>query len=379
MVDWRCCHAFYLGDGAIGIGGFSGGGMLRRSLVPFLLFSVLALPACDRTPSDPLDARQDLAALLGDPASMQASPHTLQGLLHAAVHRVYAEQGPAAARGLVADLRRVQDQAGRAMAGGDRETATMRLRALHAAEIDVVLRVFGDGVVPRIISAVAIDVARLQRTVEEAEAAGRQMERGRELLATAATMLEGASGALQAGSAAEGLDAASRAAANAELVRQEVADARRIPALADLFDLAAAALQADRGADGLAAEMARHRILADAAADAVRSGDRARAQRALDAVRAEQIRVVLEVLGADAVEHLNAAVTRGVAEADVALQAATSAGRDVSRLERMVATARDMGGRARAAADSGDTPAALDLASHAAGLVNSARLALTLR
>jgi hypothetical protein len=354
--------------------------MPRRRLVRTVLLLCVALAACDATPSDPLDARGDLAALLAlDGEAGRQAPLTLPGLLHAAVHKVYSEQGATAARSLVSELRRLQEESSVALARGDRERAAALTSAAHAEQIALVLRVFGRGVLERVITGVALDAARLARGVAETEAAGRELPRARELLASIEALLGHAAAAAAQGSPERALEAATRAAALAESVRHALTDARRIPALQDLFDLAAAHLRTEVGPDAAREALADYNALRRAAEEAIRSGDRARAHEALEAVRAEQIRLVLHVLGAEAVERLLAVLSAGAGEVQAALTAARGAGRDVTRLERMAVAANDMIARARAAADGGDAAAALDLASHAAGLMNSIRLALTFR
>jgi hypothetical protein len=354
--------------------------MLSRRLTYVLLLVSVALTACDATPSDPLDPRADLATLLSvDGSAGQPGPHTLQGLLHAAVHRVYTEQGATAARSLVAELRRLQEQERVALARGERERAQSLQRAVQAEQLSVVLRVFGRAVVERVITGVALDAQRLARGVGEAEAAGRDMSRGRDLLASIEALLASASARAAEAALMPALDAATRAAAHAESLRHALADARRIPGLQDLFELAVAHLRAELGPDAAREALTRYNALKRAAEEAVRVGDRERAHRALEAVRAEQIRLVLHVLGGDAVVRLIEALERGSAEVHAALADARAAGRDVSRLERMAATARDMILRARTAFDAGDPGTALELSSHAAGLINSVRLALTFR
>lgn len=332
--------------------------------------------ACDRTPGDPLDSSHDVAALLDADAS-RLSPHTLEGLLQSAVHRVYTEQGSGAARVLVAELRRLQDAERRASDGMDRDVAAQRLQALRAEQVGIVLRVFGNPVVDRIRAGVTLEAARLNRGVSELEVDGRSVATARELLDTMGDLVAEADRASAAGDYPAALDAAARAAATADAVRAGMMDANRIAGLAELFDLSAARLQEENGS--AATDLTRYHTLRAAADHAVRDGDRDRAQNALEAVRAEQVRVVLEVLGIEAAERLVDAVRSSAiaTEADVTREIA--AGRDLVRIARMAAAARDMAHRAAAALSSGDPATALDLASHAAGLVNSARLALAYR
>lgn len=352
--------------------------MPRRRLILLTLLLGFASAACDATPADPLDARGDLATLLEESAAApgQPAPFTLPGLVHAAVHKVYTEQGATAARALVNDLRRLQEEARVAVAASDRDHAAARLNAVHEEQLRIVLRVFGPGVADRVIVGVALEAARLGRVVEEAAAAGRDMHGAQQSLVALQSLLQEAATAAAHGDATAALDAATRAARHAGEVRHAVAQARRIPGLDELFDVAVATLRADLGPDAARAALAHYNSLRRAADEAVRAGDRQRAHTALERVRGEQIRFVLRVLGADAVGRLLDAVARGADEVDTALAAARAAGRDASRFERMAASARDMLLRAQDHFYDGDPASALDLASHAAGLLNAIRLGL---
>jgi hypothetical protein len=350
--------------------------LLRRCLTACLLLLLPALGGCDLTPSDPFDVREDLNALLGLDAAGRSSPHTLEGLLHAAVHRVYTEQGAAGARALVGDLRRLQEDARRAEATGDRDQVTSGMRAVQEEEAAIVLRVFGADVARRVTVGASLEAARLERSIADAEAAGHSMEHAYRLMKGMAGMIAEAESAVAAGDAAGALRTATRAAGAAAAVRQGVAAAQRIPVLADLRDLALATA-GDYGSDSsLPAPYARLRDAADAAA---RQGDREHAQRAVQALREEEVRLVVDALGSEAARQLVDAVQRGISDTAAATASAAAAGRDVGRIQRMVATAREMNHRASLAMEADDPARALDLASHAAGLVNSARLALSAR
>jgi hypothetical protein len=351
--------------------------MVPRRLT--LLLLLLALAACDTTPSDPLSERADLMAMAGvDMASgRQPAPLSLPGLLYSSVHRVYTEQGPGAARALVGDLRRLQEEARSAQSSRDREASTARLRAVHDEELDVVLRVFGDGVVDRVITTVAADGERLRSAVAASTQAGRELPRGVALLAELDHTLAGAARAADLGEVRQALDAATRAAALADGVRLVLAEAKRIPGLEDLFDAAVVALRQRQGPDQARRELERYNELQRLAAASVGSGDRQRAHSALQAVRTEQVDVVLRVLGVDAARRMLDAFSYSILDVDRTLAAARQGGRDIGKLERMAASARDLRARASTSLAAGDAATALDLGSHAVGLLNAIRMALT--
>ena len=341
-----------------------------------LLLAVLSA-ACDSTPSDPLDPRTDIAALLNGGPSAGAVPDlSLPGLVYSAVHKVYSEQGASAARALVTDLRRMEEQGRDAMTGGDREQSADRLASIRREEIHIVLRVFGDAIVPRIIDAVVLEAVRVEAQVDDAEVSGALAPRARDLLAQVDMQLAEAGAALGRGDALAALDAATRAGASAEAARHVLAGARRIHGLEELFERAAVQVQAELGAVEARAVLADYNALQRAAENVVLNGDRSRAHDALRAVRSEQIRLVLDVLGPAAVRQLVMDVADAAEQLDRGIVAARKAGRDVARLERMSAVSRDMVQRAHAALDANDAVLALDLGGHAAGLVNAARSAL---
>jgi hypothetical protein len=82
------------------------------------------------------------------------------------------------------------------------------------------------------------------------------------------------------------------------------------------------------------------------------------------------------VLGQSSLDRLLTDSREGLIELESVLQRARTAGRDVTRLQRMAATSRDLLHRATLARQAGDADVALDLASHAAGLINAARAGL---
>jgi hypothetical protein len=350
---------------------------MSRRLSVVLLVAVLSA-ACDSTPSDPLDPRTDIAALLnGDPAAGTTPGLSLPGLVYSAVHKVYSEQGASAARALVTDLRRMEEQGREALTAAGREPPFDRLGSVRREEMRIVLQVFGDAIVPRIIDAVLLEAVRLVEQVDGAELSGMAVPRARELLAQVDGQLAEATAALARRDALTALDAATRAGASAEAARHVLAGARRITGLEELFERAAVQLQTERGAVESRAALADYNALQRAAESVVRNGDRSRAHDALRAVRSEQIRFVLDVLGPAAVRQLVVEVAEGAGQVDQGIGAARQAGRDVARLERMSVVSRDMLQRAQAALETDDVGLALDLGSHAAGLVNAARSALT--
>jgi hypothetical protein len=349
---------------------------LARTSIAIMLLLMAGVVGCDNAPGDPLDSDTDLSALLAD--GRAAAPGlSLPGLVYSAVHRVHSEQGAGAARALVADLRRLE-QAGRTVANG---TGTAEIashsQALHAEEVRIVLRVYGAAIVPRVIEAVQRDALRWTLRMVAEESAGRDASGARELLARIETHLAEAVLAEARRDAAGALDAATRAAAAGEALEALLEEVRRIVGLDGLFALAEQRLRSAQGAVGARQALARHDELRLAAEDAVRlDGDAARVHAALKAARDEQIRIVLEVLGPSPLDRLLTDARAGLDDLESALLRARTAGRDVTRLNRMAAASRDLLHRATLSRQAGDADVALDLASHAAGLISAARAGL---
>jgi hypothetical protein len=313
--------------------------------------------------------------LLGEGGAGARTQLSMPGLLHAAIHRVYTDQGADAARALVGELRRLHAQAQAATENGDREASAARIRAVHAEEVRIVLGVFGEGLAGRVVDAVVADADQLRREVVEAEADGRQLPRAHELLAHIDSLLARGGSALERGDAAGALDAAARAAASADAVRHVIADASRALTIDDLFQNA---LARDRQLSGSASPSttARYDVLKATADAAVKAGNRDRAHDALKAARTEQIRIVIDVLGPAAADRMLAVLKERSEAARAGVTHARAVGRDVYRLERMLESVRDLTSRAQRARAAGDAATALDLGSHAATLVNALHIAL---
>jgi hypothetical protein len=147
----------------------------------------------------------------------------------------------------------------------------------------------------------------------------------------------------------------------------------RLGGLERQYGEAIARVADEHGAERAAALLLRRERLLDAARTAARAGQRSAAQAGFEGARREQIRVVLDVLGAARVAVVLDAVTEAAERAGADVAAARFAG---SSHERMLRTAAELLVRARAAWDAGDAATALDLASHAAGLVDTVRLRL---
>lgn len=337
--------------------------MRSRGSAILLLPALLAAAACDRTPVDPLDD-PTIAALAGAEGPGPSSL-TLPGLLYSAIRSVHAEQGIDAARDIVRDLARIQHRLDAAPVS---ERPALQ-RELRAEQLRIVLLVKDSDVVAQTIRGVSEEAARLSARRDMLAASGIDAPEATAILQDLPILL---ARARSASSDIDALDAATRAAARTDRMHGALAGAARLPSLTDLFEDAAARLQL-RPQHDLVAESAELRAAADAA---LRSHAREHAQEAARAARDAQIRVVLEALGPDVVADVIGWGQHRVREQEHKL-GAESATRDVSRLERMNASAGDMLDRADLQLRRGNSADALDLAAHAVDLLNALEATLT--
>jgi hypothetical protein len=337
------------------------------------LIAVALLSGCDRTPTDTtLDGDPETTLLNGntDASVFASSATSLSSLLRTAVAKVEAEKGPAAVRQLLETWRRLQEEAQSAVRGADRQRAQAKIAAIRAEEIRIVLLVLGNDVAFRTTAAVGEGLAHVRMDLSRAEAAGRDVTRAKELTAQVAEALHKANGALESRDAAKALDFATQASELLDNVVHFLIALERIPALESLFADAIAKVAREKGRQAALTLTATLTRLNDEARAALRAGDRQTAARKLEAVRKEQIRIVLEVFGSGVVAPLIERVDAAIA-ATRARVASSNVARVVEQAQRMLKEAADLNSRARTAHGSGDMSTALDLASHAAGLVNA--------
>jgi hypothetical protein len=109
----------------------------------------------------------------------------------------------------------------------------------------------------------------------------------------------------------------------------------------------------------------------EAARTALRAGDREKAQQRLMTVRAQQVQIVLQAFGTQPVDQLLQQVDSRITMMRTALGALLTSGKDVTRYQHMLSEANNLARRAKAAAAKSDYATSLDLASHAAGLLNT--------
>ena len=326
----------------------------RARIRPWLLLSLLlAFPACDRDITDPTLRDDDVGALLVRAGLAPAGDFTVATLLHDAIRTVQRERGTEAAR---LELERIR------AAGVAGDSAERR-------QLAIVLDVLGPGVLG---GAAAETGARLERlaaaldTVPAADAAPLHATHARAVQA-----LTLGRNALAGGDSLVALAEFTRSAALAVELRRALLLRDRIEALPELFRRARARIEAasDRQPPP---QLQRHGELVERARRSVAHGKRLDTHRALQAVRAEEVHLTVAVLGAPTVNTL-------VAKVEMELERLEPLAAGKPRMQRMHAAGKDLAVRARRELERGRPEAALDLGSHAAGLANALRLAVTPR
>jgi hypothetical protein len=346
----------------------------RRRAGALLVLGFLAVSACDRDLLDPALHDGDEAALLQ--AAGLGRPEgrfTLAGMTVEAARQL-ARTDRTRARDLLAGLAR---QHGDALAGaagsGDSAAFAGARQALRQAQLALVLDALGEAGVERVLAGVAEGLERAAVALDRI--GGHYPEQTaplRQGYGGISRRLEAGRVSLEAGDLLAALDAGTGGAEGLVELRRSVLDLERVRALPDLFPQAAQLLSGgSAGLGGGAGLLAEHERLEEAARVAVAGSDRERAHSALAAVRESELRITIETLG----PATAATVVSEVAGSLARLQADSA--RAEARLRRMLRSATDLLHRADAALQRGDGIAALDLASYAAGLVNSYRLATT--
>lgn len=159
----------------------------------------------------PADVATFLAPLERDRPPVD-SRSLLVALTHRAVRIVAHEEGPEAARLLLAPVFEALQKAKRARQAGERELAREFLLEARLAMAGIVVRVLGPGVSERVLDGVSERVRILFARLEAAEAAGEEHPRVRALLERAAELLRESRRALEAGDPALSLERSTRAA-----------------------------------------------------------------------------------------------------------------------------------------------------------------------
>lgn len=329
--------------------------------------------ACDRTPTGP--EVDDVAALLAisNPAAANSRifNNTLPALFRESVARVQARHGRAGVELLLADWRDLQEKLKKEAPTASRSAVQARLAAIHEAELRIVRRVLGIDAIHRVIREAGMALAEANLQIAAAADRGEDMASPQSVAREAATGLEAARRAISQADSRSALEAASQAATLVAGLRYYLLEARRIHGLETLLPQAIEKLSAGRPT--IPAAITRLDALDARTRAALAAGQRSESHALLAQLRAEQIALVIRALGTDRIALLIRQVDERAREIAPGIDSAKPTDRDAIRVERMVHEAQDMSARARAALANGDAATALDLASHAAGLLNAAQ------
>lgn len=323
-----------------------------RILPLTILLAVALAAACEDMPAGP-DGLDALAAQADRAGSAGLS---LRDLFAAAVFRVQRDEGTDSA---VAVLGRWRD-------ASDVDGDVPRVREIEAA---TVVRAFGEDVVQQAAAVLAGEVRDVDLAAARALASGRGLDPDsvRVALAGAEAGIFRAR-ALAARSPTEALLVLDDAAARVSDLRVRLVEARGLPTLDALYARALAEA-------GERAQAARdHEAGLLAAADSARvAGGLDTRYEAQAALRRHRARIAVEVLGADVGVTMLADLRRELERVRPVLDSLDRAGVDVARDRRMAEAAASIAERAAGAIGTDDPVRALDLAAHAAGLVDELR------
>lgn len=330
--------------------------MLRRPLY-FVLPLLVAVTACERAATDPSIPEEYIAG-----RHQPGTANTLPVLFGDALLKIQRQQGTAQLESTLARWTALQDEVRVAHANGDRKSAQAKLHALHAEEVRLIVHTFGPSIVTRVISESSIELAAARTRIAAAAASGAAVTAAETGAQQVSGMLARARVLLMSDPAGA-LAVATQAAKLLAGIDDSIVELHRIRGVEQLFPAASQKLSS--------LELAVHGRLTAEAQAALRAGNRSAATEKLAAVRAEEIRLVVRVLGSAAARDLLRDLDRALKDVRTRLSVHNLAGHDVSRFERMLSTATDLHNHATAALQKGEVTTALDLGSHAAGLLNS--------
>ena len=346
--------------------------MTCRPVLPLVLLGALLATACERAPTGP--EMDDLANLLSTARPAAATSRiyssTLPSLFRESVARLEQQQGQTGAAALLADWRELKHELESDAVSSSRAAVQARVEAIHEEELRIVERVLGSRALTKVIGDASVGLAEAEAAIVAAEVNGEDVAAARSVLAEANTHMKAARNAVSLNENRHALDEASKAAALLAGLHYFLVESRRIPGLETMVPKAIEKLKAGDGGAADPALVGLEQLNGRARA-ALRSGDRSDAHALLAELRTQQVALVVRALGAPSVETLTSRVEARAKEVEVTVATLKSTGRDVLKLERMLRESVDMNVRAQTAFKAGDAATALDLASHAAGLLNA--------
>jgi hypothetical protein len=333
--------------------------MLRRPFYPVLALIAALATGCDRAATDPTLVQDGIAYLRASGPS-----NTLPALLNEALHTAQRDLGSKALNELASEWESRQAEVQAAYSAHDSPAIQARLQALRAEEARMILKVLGSDVVHRVLAESNAALVDARARVREATRRGVNTQDAESVIRRVNDQLSQAT-AFAADQPTRALLIATEAAAQLVSINDMTIDLRRLRGVEDLFPAVAASVPP--------AELRHHARLSSEARAAVKSGRRSIATAKLNELRAEEIRIVLQATGNRASRELVTQVGETVTDLETALDRMREDGKETARARRMLQVATDMYNRGREAEAAGDNATALDLASHAAGLLNSLR------
>lgn len=346
---------------------------MRSILGPLLVIPGL-LAACDHAPTDP---NVDVEALIsannpGAAAGIKPLTSTLPALFRESIAKIEGRDGHLGVEALLSDWRKLQNDLKDQAPSLNRSAIQAKVQAIHNEEVRVVLQTLGSPVLTRVMSDVNVGLAETETQISLARMAGANLSNVAPVLDQVREKAAAARGLISAGENQRALDLAAQAATLLSGVEYYLVESQRITGVEGLFPLAVAKLNADPNLSANAREALKQAQLAESVARAtLRSGERSATHARLAQARAQQINVVLQAFGSDAATHLISQIDARLTIMRATIDSLETAGTDVVRYERMLREATDLATRARDAARKGDSATALDLGSHAAGMLNA--------
>jgi hypothetical protein len=303
----------------------------------------------------------------GMPLMLTERGLSLEQLVRLAVHRTEQEQGAAAAHALLARLQPKHDAVRAASLANDRaafDSAGVALRAEMAA---VVVEALGPGTAGRVMEGAALAVDSVEGYVAAShEAAGQPTPVLEAMLRHAAGALDEARAALAAEQPTQALQLAAEAALVAGRIRMRATPAVVPPTMPRLLSQAWDKAVSDAGQTAAAAQFAPMREKNAALKASLRTRDLETVRAAQEALRSEQIRLVVSVLGDAAPRQVLDAGAQMAEYRATRAESMKAAGGDISEMEAALREAADLHAAGAAALEAQDLAAALDLALQAA-------------
>jgi hypothetical protein len=304
---------------------------------------------------------------------------SLEQLHRRALQLAAREEGAVAAQALQSRLQPVREavpepgQAGAAAVAGAPYGAAAVAGAPHgtlrAEMARIVLEVFGPELPQRVIEGTAPALAAAAGQIADAGKAGGPTAVLERLLTHATSRLNEARAALDEDNPIHALQFATDAVRVAGRVRMRAAGPVTAPTMPRLLAQAWAQAVSDRGQAAATALFAPMREKNAALKASLRTRELGTVRAAQEALRSEQIHLVVTVLGATAPEQVLDDAARVIEERATRAESMKLAERDVSQIEATLREAAEMHAAGVAALDAGNHIGALDLALQAADRV----------